>query len=73
MSHILSDVLRRSKQRPGPKMTAVVSVVVAVLSWVSTYPGGQIKDWQLPALGAAALSAGLLVMNQSGAALKKGK
>jgi hypothetical protein len=65
------------QRRPDPKMTvviasAVITELVAVLSWLSQDSGGPLRWWQIPALvGTMILPAGWIVISQSGAAPKR--
>jgi hypothetical protein len=48
--------------------TAGVTELVTFLNWLSQYPGGRLREWQLPALTGAILLTGWLAISQGGAA-----
>ena len=50
-----ASVSLQPKRRPDPQMTAIIvgvvtTQLVTLLSWLSQYPGGPIRVWQIPAL-----------------------
>jgi hypothetical protein len=63
----------RNKRRRDTRMTAVIATagvteLVTFLNWLSQYPGGRLRGWQLPALVGAILLTGWLAIGQGGAA-----
>jgi hypothetical protein len=63
----------RNKRRRNTRMTAVIATagateLVTLLNWLSQYPGGRPRGWQLPALIGAILLTGWLAIGQGGAA-----
>ena len=67
---------RKPKRRLNPGMTAViagavVTELVTILNWLSQYSGGQLRDWQVPALAGATLMTGWLAASTVGAASKR--
>jgi hypothetical protein len=69
---ILVD-MPHNKRRRNTRMTAVIATagateLVTLLNWISQYPGGRLKGWQLPALIGAILLTGWLAIGQDGAA-----
>ena len=69
---ILAD-MPRNKRRRNTRMTAVIATagateLVTLLNWLSQYPGGRLRGWQLPALIGAILLTGWLAIGQGEAA-----
>jgi hypothetical protein len=72
LTGILAD-MPRNKRRRNTRMTAVIATagateLVTLLNWLSQYPGGRLRGWQLPALIGAVLLTGWLAIGQGGAA-----